>query len=102
MPNYKKRQQCPALTVGNTETDLPTLDQDIMRTPEKIFVQSLSTNSEPIWIGEAGTTADGANGGYELSQGSSMFLPGHVIDEFIAISASGGQTLLVTYLAGVY
>ncbi len=101
-PNYKKRQQCPVLTVGTGATSLPTLDTDVMAAPEKIYVEADPSNTEVIWIGDTTTTSDGLNGGFPIAPGYGRYLPGHVISQWRAICASGGQKLYVHYYAGVY
>jgi hypothetical protein len=99
--NYSAYQS-EGLPVANTETDLPVPNRTSIKKPEQIFVQALSSNSEPIFIGQSGVTADGLNGGYELQAGASMYLPAHMQSRWKAICATGGMVLLVTYVSGVY
>lgn len=99
--NYKNVQQ-ESLAVLETETALPAVDTDIMRKPEKIFVQAWSKNGVSVFIGKTGLAADGSTGAYELGPGQGMFLPGHMIDDWFAIveDDTGTPRLFVSYLQG--
>jgi hypothetical protein len=106
MPNYRKVQP-HNLTVLNTGTPLPSVDasrtgNEFLKRPEKIFIQSLSTNTESVMIGVSGVLSDGTLAVQEITPGSSTFLPSHVIEDWELICASGGQELLVSYMSEAF
>lgn len=90
------------MAVGVVEAPLPATDPNYVVKPEKIFVQTPSTNDASVFIGRTGIQADFSVGGYELPPGGSMYLPGHMVADWRAIAAVAGQKLLVTYLSGVF
>lgn len=77
---------------------------DGVRTPESVLLQSLSTNTNPVFVKDKNDVAiDGSTGGHELPAGSNISLPlsGGNYREYYLISSSGDQKIQVTYLAGV-
>lgn len=101
MPNFKKCQP-NLVSVGLAETSLPAVTPAIMPAPSKIFVMSLSTNTDSIFIGPTGVLADGTGAVYELAPGASLYLPSHVLATWKFISATAAQKMMATYFSGVF
>jgi phosphoserine phosphatase len=92
--NVIKQQTCTTSAV--VLTALASTDA-IIGEPEQIFVQALSTNSVPIYIGGSGVTAAGAS--IELVAGANTVLPSHRIADWYIICASGSPKLNIVYSA---
>lgn len=105
--NYRNCDlQIMTLTNANQRYPLPAItaaSQAKFTKPEKIIIQAPVTNSAPIMVGKAGSVAaDYSTGGYEISPGGDLQLPGHMIADWEVVAAAAGQKLFVTYLSGVY
>jgi hypothetical protein len=101
MTGIFERFEQAVLDVGLTEAPFPTLNKyGTVRQPEAIFVQSPTTNTQPIVIGKTGTKADLSEGGISLPVGADTILPFFNENILVAISSAAGQKLLVLYLAG--
>jgi hypothetical protein len=89
-------------TVGGTAAALtPLAISDVVKGPEQIFVQALSTNTGKITIGtSSGVTAGGA--GIELVAGANTVLPSHVSTDWYIIGSAAGQVLNIVYSSGAY
>lgn len=63
--------------------------------PGQIFVQALSTNAVPVYIGGSDVTAAGAS--IELVAGANTVLPSHTIADWYCICASGAPKINIVY-----
>jgi hypothetical protein len=86
------------LTVGTSEAQFPTPNQAKVQNPEKVFVQTASTNTAAIVVGRTGVLANLSNGGFELLPGDNIEIPFNKEDLLVAISSASSQKLLVTYV----
>ena len=72
-----------------------------IKTPERVILQTLSTNTAPVFVKDAANVAaDGSTGGHELPAGSNIILPlsGGQYQLYYVISSAGSQKIQVTYL----
>lgn len=92
------------LDVTSTRQEFPVIENKttaIVKSPEAIFVQSLSTNTQNIVIGDSTVEADATVGAMAIIEpGGNAILPVRDITKLYAISSSGSNLLLVTYLEG--
>ena len=91
------------LSVDNiTAVQLPAPDVgDGVKMPERVVVQTVSTNTAPIFIKNASDVAiDGSTGGYEMPPGANLILPLVDYTQFYLIASAGTQAVQVIYLAG--
>ncbi len=101
--NYRKCQPNKVAIPGVDAVGFPAVDTSILRRPEKIFVQNLSTSGGIVLLGPEGVLADGTGAVYELTPGASAFLPTHILEDWEMISDDGtARALLVAYFAGVF
>ena len=78
----------------------PTVASGV-RTPEKVVVQTLTTNTYPVFIkNNIDVAGDGSTGGYELPPGSNIVLPITSFKSFYLISTAGTQAVQIAFLAG--
>lgn len=93
-------QQVTATTTASALPDVSVASGE--KTPERVLIQSLSTNTAPVFIKNADDVAvDGSTGGHELPAGSNILLPlsGGLYKSYFIIASTGSQKLQVTYLA---
>jgi len=91
------------ILVTNSAIPLPPVNvASGEKTPERVIVQALSTNTAPCFIKNASDVAvGGTSGGHELPAGSNIILPltgGHY-KEYYIIASAGTQSIQLTYLA---
>ena len=80
---------------------IPQVSEGI-KTPERVILQALSTNTAPIFVKDKNDVdVGGTTGGHELPAGSNMILPltGGNYQLYWIIASAGTQSLQVTYLA---
>jgi len=95
------RNTAKAQIVGTSATALdPLVLGDAVLKPENIFLQTASTNSEPIYVGfDSSVTAVGP--GIQLPPGSNVNIPSLRYLDIYVVCASGGQQLNIVYSEGV-
>ena len=84
-------------SLSQIEFPVPSL-VDVVKKPEAIFVQALSTNSDRVFIGSTGVTIDGA--GIELNPGSMVMLETRDYSVWYARAQTNGDKLNIIYFAG--
>src|SRR5690606_33473668 len=88
------------MVVTGTAAQLPTPNPvSGVDFPERVVLQTLSTNTHPIFLKNAADVAvDGSTGGHEMPPASNLELAVKDYTTFYAISASGSQRLQITFL----
>ena len=95
--HFKQEFFHPIITCTATATAFPTAVAPVLK-PENIFVQAHPDNATAyIYIGKSDVLANGTKGGYLLSAGSNMNLPGLAHGSYYHIAISGSPKLLITY-----
>lgn len=99
IPSHYKNLVFKQQTVTTSESALTPLVPvtDIIKKPENILVQALSTNTAPIYLAGTGVTAGGA--AIELAAGANINLPSND-QAWFAIATSGSQKLNIIYCSG--
>jgi hypothetical protein len=93
-------QQMAVLAGSSTQLPDPRTDSGV-HTPERVVIQTLSTNLQPIFIkNNIDVAGDGSTGGYEMPPGCNLILPVSDYKDFYVISSSGTQSIQVTFIAG--
>ncbi len=100
--NFNTIADMQQVTVTGPAAQLPTPNvAEGIKTPERVILQALSTNTAPIFVKDASNVAtDGSTGGHELPAGSNIILPlsGGQYNLYYVIASAGSQKLQVTYL----